>query len=498
MYKSEIRLSQVNALLEKVKKHNYAKYLIKLNIQKIRGFSDKEVTFDFPVTALIGPNGSGKSSILGAAGCAYKAIRPSLFFPKSTVGDESMSGWGVAYELLDTTVNKQNPKNVLRRTSSFKKAKWVRGDLVDRYTLFFGIERTVPTGEKSQFKQLTRSTYTHNKDLTNLDAQVIKQVGHILGKNFDEYKMTPYGTSDKFFVGNNQGVSYSEFHFGAGESSIIRMIDQIEQAPNHSLILIEEIENGLHPIATARMVEYLIDVAERKSIQTIFTTHSDYALLPLPNEAIWACVDGKLHQGKLSVESLRAISGRVDKKLAIFVEDDFAKSWIEEILRKFLTDRFQEIEVHAVAGDGNAVRIHRSHLENPAISSKSLCIIDGDSQQIDDISKQIFRLPGKQPEREIFNVVYQHLGQDILKLAVACQFSVNEQNNFKNVLDKVNSENRDAHLLFSQIGENMQLKPEQIIRGAFLTYWMEYNKQYCQELSETIKNILDNNVDESQ
>ncbi len=58
------------------------------------------------------------------------------------------------------------------------------------------------------------------------------------------------------------------------------------------------------------MVEYLIDVAERKSIQAIFTTHSDYALEPLPNEAIWACIDGRLRKGKLSVEALRAVSGR--------------------------------------------------------------------------------------------------------------------------------------------------------------------------------------------
>lgn len=47
------------------------------------------------------------------------------------------------------------------------------------------------------------------------------------------------------------------------------MVTIIEAAPPNSLILIEEIENGLHPIATQRMVEYLIEVAERKSVQAI-------------------------------------------------------------------------------------------------------------------------------------------------------------------------------------------------------------------------------------
>jgi len=114
------------------------------------------------------------------------------------------------------------------------------------------------------------------------------------------------------------------------------MITKIEQAPQNSLILIEEIENGLHPVATRRMVEYLIDVAERKSIQSVFTTHSDYALAPLPNEAIWASIAGKLRQGKLSVEALRAVAGRVDKKLTVFVEDEFAKAWVDTILREKL------------------------------------------------------------------------------------------------------------------------------------------------------------------
>jgi hypothetical protein len=43
------------------------------------------------------------------------------------------------------------------------------------------------------------------------------------------------------------GSGYSEFHFGAGESSIIRMVSQIELADEQSLVLIEEIENGFIP-----------------------------------------------------------------------------------------------------------------------------------------------------------------------------------------------------------------------------------------------------------
>ena len=261
--RSEIRDSTKTRLLEKVRRHDYGRYLVKASMEKVRGFVGEDIVFEFPVTALIGPNGSGKSSVLGVAGCAYKPVRPSTFFPKSAVGDESMSGWKIEYELIDKA---SNPRQLIKRSSNFRQAKWVRGEVANRDVLFFGIERTVPAGEKSQFKKLARSTYVHSSPLEPLPDEVARQVEHILGRSVSDYLVTSFGADDKFLVGKQRDNQFSEFHFGAGESSIIRMVLKIERAPENSLILIEEIENGLHPVATKRMVEYLIDVAERKSI----------------------------------------------------------------------------------------------------------------------------------------------------------------------------------------------------------------------------------------
>src|SRR5207249_139742 len=117
-----------------------------------------------------------------------------------------------------------------------------------------------------------------------------------------------------------------------GEASVIHVISDIEALPDGSLVLLEEIENGLHPLAVCRLVDYLIAVSARKRLQILFTTHSDHALMPLPSEAIWATVDGRVEQGKLSIATLRAVSGRIDRRLAIFVEDTFAESWLRAII----------------------------------------------------------------------------------------------------------------------------------------------------------------------
>lgn len=487
MNRSEIRDSMKAELLEKVRRHDFGMYLLKASIEKIRGFCGEDISFDFPVTALIGPNGSGKSAALGAAGCAYKPVKPSTFFPKSSIGDESMSGWKVEYELIDKQLN---TRQTIKRTSNFRQAKWVRGDVVDRNVLFFGIERTVPAGEKTRYKQLMRSTYVHRPPLEVLDANVARQVEHILGKSVANYRITQYGQDDSFLVGQAGVNRYSEFHFGAGESSIIRMVAKIEQAPQNSLILIEEIENGLHPVATLRMVEYLIDVASRKSIQTIFTTHSDYALSPLPNEAIWASIGGKLIQGKLSVEALRAVAGRVDKKLAVFVEDEFAKAWVDAIFREMLGADYDQIEVHAVHGDGNAVNTHRGHMNNPSVRFKSLCILDGDSQQNEDSDADIIRLPGTQPELAVFEGIRNRLDSDLAVLTVSCQRAPEAQNLVSQVIEDVAHTNRDPHLIFNQIGIKIGFIPETIVRGAFLALWVRANSDFCNSLATRARRLI--------
>ena len=484
MPQSEIRQSQLLALTDRVRRHNYATYIRSITLNRVRGFSQAQVNFDFPVTALVGPNGGGKSTVLGAAACAYKTIKPGTFFPKSSIGDNSMSEWSIEYELIDKA---KNPTGTIRRSSVFRQLKWVRGEVATRSVAYFGISRTVPAGERPQFKKLMRPSYSHPSPLEELPGQAAAEIEHILGKSVHEFRRTAIGNSDTFHVGKNRGSEYSEFHFGAGESSIIRIVLAIELLPENSLILIEEIENGLHPVATRRLVEYLIAAAERRRIQAIFTTHSDYALTVLPSEAVWSCLDGSTQQGKLSVGSLRAISGKVDTALALFAEDEFGKFVTEAIVREFLPEYYDQIEVHAVSGDGNAVRIHRNRLVDPSARHRSLCIIDGDSQQVHDNVSGIFRLPGSQPEAQVFNDVHSRLSTNIALLTVSLQLPPTKQDFVGRIIGEVSSTNRDPHLLFNQIGIKLGFVPEDIVKGAFVNLWLRDRSTDFESLTTRIR-----------
>jgi len=321
-FQSEIRDSQINRLLEKVSSSNYGQYLKSVKLVKLRGFSNEIIRFDFPVTALIGPNGGGKTTILGATACAYLEVKPSRFFAKSGKFDDSMQQWKIEYKLIDRSKSNED----ISRSSSFSSLKWSR-DALSRKVVIFGVSRTVPANERVELRKCASTRFeVADSSIYELESSVAVEVSKILGKDVTGYsyiKISGRGHFTLLTGKTEQGVQYSEFHFGAGESSIIKMVMNIESLPDNSLILIEEIENGLHPIATRRMVEYLINVAERKKAQAIFTTHSDDALIPLPSQAIWASLDRKVFQGKLDVKSLRAIYGQVETKFILFTEDLF-------------------------------------------------------------------------------------------------------------------------------------------------------------------------------
>lgn len=536
----EIRSSTIRTLADKARRQSYEKYLLSLRLTKIRLFSGATISFHFPVTALIGPNGGGKTTVLGVCGCVYSDLIQGKVFKRSRFGDEPMDGWTVGYEVVDKLVN---PRGSISGMLQFKDDKWLNSELMMRREVaFLSLMRTLPLAENPNFQIKGRLTKNDSRFKSieveadelhqDVSARIRQEGERVLGKSLAGYRfytvtvtsvrlpqhrrweeiLLPDGRrarvmsastetteekrhsiSETMYVGKNEIATFSELNFGAGESSALRIIADIESLPDNSLVLIDEIENGLHPIAVRRLIEYLIDVADRKRIQAIFTTHSDYALAPLPGEAIWACLDGNLQQGRLSVPALRAISGRIEKRLAIFVEDDFVAHWITAIIREQLREAIDEVGIYAVGGDGNAVKTHRAHLLNPSVSFRSLCYIDGDSQQKDENTEGVFRMPGGMPETTVFNSVVDNLRNNVALLTIACQRPIDRQAEVELAIRAVARANRDPHLLFVQVGERLGFVPEAIVRGAFLTIWLQENKAASDVIAAPISAAMDQN-----
>ena len=77
-----------------------------------------------------------------------------------------------------------------------------------------------------------------------------------------------------YILKDSSGKWYSELSFSLGERMVLNALDYISDIPSQSMLLIDEIELALHPIAQILFYNYLEEKAQEKDIVIIISTHS--------------------------------------------------------------------------------------------------------------------------------------------------------------------------------------------------------------------------------
>lgn len=483
--------SEVVEELQRVEGNKYRQFLKRLTLRNVRGFVDETVEFKFPVTALIGTNGGGKSTILGAAAMAYRDTKPAKFFPKAFVGDESMSNWMIEYELVDKTISIDR---LPQRTARFAQAKWRRTEFPARQVVYIEIQRTVPVGELTEFRRFIsgdRAKY----DIIALSDNTVKYAGAVLDKDIRHYRVVKNRDlpTEKMYLGAiGDAVGYSQFHFGAGEASVIETIDRIEAAADNSLILIEEVENGLHPVAVRLFVRYLQSAARRKRLQIVFTTHSQDAVDELPSKAIWASINKRVWNGNLSIESLRAITGETPDQGAIFVEDDMAKEWVSNAINRYAPDISATTRIFPAGGYPSCVKVSQYHNENPitGVRVPSVALVDGDiydpsvNGQLPPHAK--FLREGV-PETVVFDYIFQNRERLSAVIRQRCLLSQFDEYRIASAIEGARNSACDPHQVFSEMGQRLNFASAIQIRSGLIDIYNEENPDTWTECIDFIR-----------
>lgn len=492
--KNRMKLSpnEIQQEIDKVRANKYTQFIKSVRLKDVRGFVDETVEFRSPVTALVGTNGGGKSTILGAAALAYKNMRPRQFFPKAFVGDESMADWTIEIELIDKSVFTDKKYT---RTARFTRSQWRRDDFKERHVEYIEILRTVPAGEIARFKTFLAGDMSNFKT-SPLNPETIQYATAVLDKNISHYKLIQKISNPaiKMYVGaTSNDVGYSQFHFGAGEASVIETIDRIESAPDNSLILIEEVENGLHPVAVRLFVQYLQNAAKRKRLQIIFTTHSQEAVNELPAEAVWAAINKRTWNGKLSIESLRAITGEVVNARVVYVEDEFAKLWVENALGRYGEGLAATTKVFHAGGYPNLVKVSQFHNENPMLTIPSVALVDGDIY--DPASDQALPphamfLGEGYPGAIVFDYVYQNKERLISVIRQRCFLSQFGVDRILAAFESVRNSSCNHHMYFTELSERLDYISAVYIRAGMIDIFNEENQDFWAPAIAFIKSQL--------
>lgn len=483
--------SDVRNEIERVRANNYRQFVKRVRLRNVRGFADEAIEFKAPVTALVGTNGGGKSTILGAAAISYKNVRPGQFFPKAFVGDESMADWIVEVELVDKPLAADR---MVTRTARFAQSKWRRDDFPQRHVEYIEIQRTVPAGELTRFRKFLHGN-PEDFVASNLAQNTITYATAVLDKNIEHYRvisMTSNPTVRMYTGVSNGAVGYSQFHFGAGEASVIETIDRIENSPDNALILIEEVENGLHPVAVRLFVQYLQNAARRKRLQVIFTTHSQEAVDQLPAEAVWASINKRVYNGKLSIESLRAITGNVPDSRAVYVEDSFVKEWVENALGRFGGGLAQTTKVFAAGGYPNVVTVSKFHNENKMLAIPSVALVDGDVYDATaaPLPPHAIFIGDGTPEEIVFGFIYENKENLASLIRQRCFLSQFSEDKIISVVESVRNSACDPHTIFTELSERFDFISAVHIRAGMIDLFNEKNEEFWSEAIQFIHNAI--------
>ena len=249
---------------------------------KVRGLQNLRIDFNYPITAIAGRNGSGKTTVIALAACAYHNTSKGFHLPGrktsyytfsdffvQTMEEVSDTGLGIRYQILHNRwYSPKNPagrigpgwQNRIKREGG----RWTNYDRrVRRTVVYLGIDRIVPHSERSVAKNYRKLFQTVN--VRGWEKEVKEVVGVILEKNYTTFGYKQHSIYRIPIVSNEKAI-YSGFNMGAGEETLFELFSIIKECPDGSLILIDEIELGLHEDAQARLIDKLKISMRRKKV----------------------------------------------------------------------------------------------------------------------------------------------------------------------------------------------------------------------------------------
>jgi hypothetical protein len=222
-----------------------------------------------------------------------------------------------------------------------------------------------------------------------LEPAQVAVVSRILGREYDSIKILYH----RFF--NVDGYSvllraphlrYSEAFAGSGEFAVTMLVRGIVEAPECSLILLDEPEVSLHPGAQRGLIDYIREQAKLGRHQFVISTHAPEIVRDLPSQAIKVFqedpLDGKIEliaQASSYSEAFFRLGVPTTGEKRIYVEDTLARSIINRAVRLLGEAVYQRLEIQILPGGAGAIQTRL--IPSLALSDTDcLVFLDGDQR----------------------------------------------------------------------------------------------------------------------
>lgn len=388
--------------------NQWMKFINSIKIDNIHGWSGQEIRFKFPIVAIVGENGIGKSTFLKAAVCAYQNSRGDTFYPSKMFMNTRWDERGLSNATITYNVRTGKESKTLKWKKTNDWGFTPKSAKPERPVYFLDISRTLPLDATAGYAKIAKTATEEAGREVELDTDYLANLSYVLGQSYSRARFTGTNVNTDREVGllTNSNGEISQFHQGAGEDSMLDMFKLLQSIPEQSLLVIDEVENSLHPQAQRRFIKYLLKLTRVKKLQIILSTHSPFVLEELPPIARIMLVklsDRKDILYEVSTEyALSTIDDIAHPELHVYLEDSEAVALFWEIMRNQRSNDYNEyckkIKTTAV-GSCSIVDTLNSLGKDDKLPVNSLSIIDGDKTTE---FPKCLALPGEYaPERQV-------------------------------------------------------------------------------------------------
>lgn len=422
----------------------FPKYIDYIRFPRFRNLErDCKINFSFPLTALVGQNGSGKSSTLQALwGTPGGNSVGNYWFstdvdPIKDLEDGKRNCLIYAYkntsgdqlEVLKIRIKKRTDPDYWETSRPLKSfgMKTMGGarnlpinmnvvyidfrsilSAFDKYFYFNKPAAYLRSKTKQEYLRL-KSKNLHNVLETNsiqksgrgvaqntipvkLVQAELKQISEILGKNYvsgvvvEHRFFKEWGTSVIYQTDN---LNYSEAFAGSGEIAVVELVHKIYEAPDNSLVLLDEPDVSLHPGAQEKLKIFLLNQIKQKKIQVVISTHSPSLIAGLPSSAIKVFTNSQNNRVQVIAdrkpEEAFFIVGHPNESLkTIIVEDSLAKDLVGAVLKDMPAEIASQFEVRYYPGGAENI-CQDIALYSRKLPSKIFVVFDGDKKPANDL-----------------------------------------------------------------------------------------------------------------